>query len=134
MWSRRGRYDYYWPALAHLGEQAIESREIFAAGHADDDLVFGYQERWSEYRYLPNRISGGFRSTIPLALDMWHLSQEFATRPVLNDAFIIENPPMDRVLQTDTTIGFQVLFDSVFDIRMVRPLPMFSIPGMGPRL
>lgn len=134
MWLRRGRYDFYWPALAHMGEQAVYSAEIYAAGDSGDTTVFGYQERWAEYRNKPNRISAGFRSTNPQSLDVWHLSQEFTARPVLNTAFITENPPIDRVLQTDTLEGFEFLFDSVFDIRMVRPLPMFSIPGMGPRL
>lgn len=134
MWFRRGRYDFYWPGLAHLGEQAVYLKEIFSQGAVADDNVFGYQERWAEYRNIPNRISGGFRSTNATPLDMWHLAQEFASAPALNAAFIVEDPPMERVLQVDTQAGFEVLFDSVFDVRMVRPLPMFSIPGMGPRL
>jgi len=134
MWSRRGRYDFYWPALAHLGEQAVFNREIFMDGSANDLAVFGYQERWAEYRYLPNRISGGFRSIRSDSLDVWHLAQEFSAAPALNDTFIRELPPVERVLQTTTTAGFEFLFDSVFDLRMVRALPMFSIPGMGPRL
>lgn len=134
MWMRRGRYDYYWPALAHLGEQAVFTQEIYSAGAATDDDVFGYQERWAEYRTKPNRVSAGFRSSNPQSLDVWHLAQEFSAAPVLNSAFITENPPIDRVLQTDTLEGFEFLFDAVFDMRMVRPLPMFSIPGMGPRL
>jgi len=135
MWFRRGRYDFYWPALAHLGEQAIFTQEIYAAGAATDDDVFGYQERWAEYRNKPNRISAGFRSSNPQSLDFWHLSQDFgASVPVLNSAFVTENPPIDRVAQVDILEGFAFLFDSVFDIRMVRPLPMFSVPGMGPRL
>jgi len=134
-WFRRSRYDFYWPACAHLGEQAIHRREIYCLGTAADDTVFGYQERWAEYRNKPNRISGGFRSTAFAPLDMWHLSQDFgASAPVLNSAFITENPPIDRVTQVDTLEGYEFIFDSVFDMRMVRPLPMFSIPGMGPRL
>lgn len=140
MWSRRGRYDYYWPALAHLGEQAVLSREIFcdgngtaAAGTADFS-VFGYQERWAEYKYLPNRTSGLFRSTVLTPLDMWHFGQEFAPRPTLNAAFIDETPPVSRVLQVEGNYNSEFLFDSVFDLRMVRAMPMFSIPGMGHRL
>jgi len=134
MWWRRGRYDYYWPALAHLGEQPVLNKEIWMDGSAADEDAFGFQERWAEYRYLPNRVSGGFRSIRSDSLDVWHLAQEFATRPALNDTFIKELPPVERVLQVNTVAGFEFLFDSVFDLRMVRALPMFSIPGMGPRL
>lgn len=135
MWFRRGRYDYYWPSLAHLGEQAVFQKEIYAGdAFAQDNIVFGYQERWAEYRHLPNRISGGFRSTVAAPLDVWHFAQEFSGAPVLNAAFIVEDPPVERVLQVDTQEGFQFLFDSVFDIRLVRAMPMFSIPGMGPRV
>lgn len=135
MWFRSTQYDFYWPGLAHLGEQAIFSKEIYADGvAANDDTVFGYQERWSEYKYKPSRVSGAFRSTMTTPLDMWHLAQNFSPRPVLNAAFIVENPPMERVLQVDTTFGEQFLFDSIFDCRWVRPMPMYSLPGLGPRL
>lgn len=139
MWFRRTVHDFYWPPLAHLGEQAILSREIYADGSAADATVFGYQERWSEYKFKPGRVSGRFRSTAPQPLDVWHLAQVFGSptvpvRPVLNDIFIIEDPPVDRVLQVGGLENEQFLFDSVFDIRMVRPMPMFSIPGLGPRL
>lgn len=142
MWFRRTQFDFYWPALAHLGEQAIYSREIFCNGTGDpgtgldDDSVFGYQERWSEYKYKPNRVSGLFRSTNPGgAIDVWHLAENFGSRPALNDLFIRVSPtPVDRVLQTDTTSTAQFLFDSVFNVRMVRAMPMFSLPGLGPRL
>lgn len=137
MWFRRTQFDFYWPGLAHLGEQAILSREIYSLGDFDtagDESVFGYQERYSEYKYKPNRISGWFRSTTATPLDMWHVAQNFATRPVLNTTFIREDPPIDRVLQVATNHGEQFLMDSMFDIRMVRAMPMFSIPGLGPRL
>ena len=140
MWFRRTQFDFYWPALAHLGEQAIYSREIYADGVNEDASgtgdasVFGYQERWAEYKYKPNRVSGLFRSERDNPLDFWHLAQNFSSRPVLNGEFIRENPPVDRVLQTDTTSSAQFLFDSVFNIRMVRAMPMFSLPGLGPRL
>jgi len=140
MWFRRTQFDFYWPALAHLGEQAIYSRELYADGAnlagsgVGDDSVFGYQERWSEYKYKPNRISGLFRSSRSAPLDMWHLAQNFGTRPVLNEIFIQDVPPVPRVLQTDTTSSAEFLFDSVFNIRMVRCMPMFSVPGLGPRL
>lgn len=134
MWFRRTRFDFYTPSLAHLGEQAIFSKELYSAGEAADDGVFGFQERWSEYKYLPSRISGAFRSTHTVPLDMWHLAQNFSPRPTLNAAFVSDLPPMERVLQVATAADEQVLFDSLFNIRMVRAMPMFSIPGVGPRL
>lgn len=138
MWFRRTQYDFYWLGLAHLGEQAILSKELYSVGDFDtagDNSVFGYQERWSEYKYKPSRVSGAFRSTHTTPLDMWHLAQDFfPVRPVLNEAFVFENPPMDRVLQVATTFGEAFLIDSYFDVRMVRCMPMFSIPGLGPRL
>ena len=93
MWSRQTRHDYYFPALAHLGEQAVLSKEIYADGTANDDDVFGYQERFAEYRYKPSMITGQFRSNYAQTLDSWHLAQDFATRPVLDSTFIEENPP-----------------------------------------
>lgn len=135
MWSRRTPYDFYWPALAHLGEQAIRSREIFADGGAGDDTIFGYQERWAEYKYKSSRTSGFMRSTNPTPLDMWHLGIEYAARPVLNETFMWENPaPLDRVLAVAGQQGEQMLLDAFFDVRMVRPIPMFSLPGVGPTL
>lgn len=103
-------------------------------GAAGDATVFGYQERWSEYKYKPNRVSGAFKSYRTQPLDMWHLAVNYPTRPVLNQTFIQESPPVDRVLQVDTNFGEQFLFDSVFDVRKVSPMAMFSIPGLGPRL
>ena len=84
MWSRRTRYDFYFPAFAHLGEQAVLSREIYATGDPEDFEVFGYQERWAEYRYHPSMITGKFRSTAAGTLDAWHLAQRFVSRPTLN--------------------------------------------------
>ena len=93
MFSRQTRFDYYYPALAHLGEQAVLSKEIYVDGTANDQDVFGYQERFAEYRYKPSQITGQFRSTYASSLDSWHLSQEFDSRPTLNQTFIEENPP-----------------------------------------
>jgi len=92
-WFRQTRYDFYWPTLAHLGEQAVLNREIFVQGTIADDDVFGYQERYAEYRYKPSKISGVFQSDVSASLDVWHLSQDFASLPVLNASFIVENPP-----------------------------------------
>ena len=103
MWSRSTRWDFYWPALSHLGEQAILNKEIYAQGSANptaDAAVFGYQERYAEYRYKPSMITGKFRSQDPQTLDIWHLAQDFSSLPVLNDEFIEENPPPDRDWET----------------------------------
>jgi hypothetical protein len=130
-WSRSTRYDYYFPAFAMLGEQAVATREIYCTGTATDSTVFGYQERWSEYRHSPNRISGLFRSTSAGTLDPWHLAQRFTAAPVLNTAFIEDTPPLSRVLAVGAGAnGAQIIFDSVFNIKAARPLPLFSVPGM----
>lgn len=130
-WSRSTRYDYYFPAFAALGEQSVLSKEIYADGSVNDNDVFGYQERWAEYRYAPARITGRFRSTASSTIDPWHLAQRFATRPVLNQSFIEENPPLSRVLAVGAAAnGSQLLFDSFFDQDWTRPLPMYSTPGL----
>lgn len=131
MWSRKTRYDFYFPAFAALGEQAVLSKEIFADGTTGDDLVFGYQERWSEYRYQPSTITGLFRSTSAGTLDAWHLSQRFLTRPVLDGGFIEDTPPVERTLAVGAEAnGQQFICDCFFNIRAVRPLPMYSVPGL----
>ena len=128
MWSRRTRMDHYWPALAHLGEQAVLRKEIWATGvPANDDVVFGYQERFAEMRYSPSMITGLFRSDAAAPLDAWHLSQDFATAPVLDSTFIEENPPVDRVIAVPAQPHF--LFDAWFRERAARPMPTFSVPG-----
>lgn len=128
MWSRQTRYDYYWPALANIGEQAVLNKEIWTDGSANDDLVFGYQERYAEYRYKPSQISSIFRSDAAGTLDSWHLSQDFATLPVLDSTFIVDNPPIDRVVAVPSEPHF--LFDSYFKLRCARPMPMFGVPGL----
>lgn len=128
MWSRQTRYDYYWPSLAHLGEQAVLNKEIYAQGTAADDQVFGYQERYAEYRYKPSLITGLFRSNATSSLDSWHLCQEFASLPVLNKTFIEENPPIDRVIAVPSQP--HMIFDSFFDLKCARPMPLYSVPGL----
>jgi hypothetical protein len=128
MWSRQTRWDYYWPALAHIGEQAVLSKEIYADGTAQDEDVFGYQERYAEYRYKPSMITGQFRSNFAQPLDSWHLAQDFADRPVLDSDFIEENPPVDRVVAVQDYPHF--LFDSYFNFRCARPMPTYSVPGL----
>lgn len=127
MFSRKTRWDFYWPALAHLGEQAVLNKEIYAQGTAQDDLAFGYQERWAEYRYFPSQITGKFRSKDPQSLDVWHLSQEFSSLPTLSSQFIQDNPPIDRVIAVPSQP--QILFDSFIDLRCARPMPVYSVPG-----
>ncbi|WNK13578.1 MAG: major capsid protein [Microvirus sp.] len=131
LWSRSTRYDFYFPVFAMLGEQPVLNQEIYYQGNATDTSVFGYQERWAEYRYHPTRISGLFKSTSAGTIDGWHLAQRFTSLPTLNDTFIQDNPPMSRVLAVGAAAnGQQFIFDSVFHINATRPLPMFSVPGL----
>ena len=137
MFSRSTRWDYYWPALAHIGEQAVLNKEIYAqdptvdtgsTGVPDNERVFGYQERYAEYRYKPSKITGKMRSNDSQTLDTWHLAQNFDGLPLLNQSFIEENPPVDRVIAVVDEPEF--LFDSYFDLRCARPMPVYSMPGM----
>lgn len=131
MWSRKTRYDFYWPALAMLGEQAVLRKEIFATGTpADDDQVFGYQERYAEYRYKPSKVTGLFRSkpSTGTSLDLWHLAQDFGSAPVLNSTFIEENPPVQRVIAVQDEPHF--LFDSYTAFKCARPMPVYGVPGL----
>lgn len=129
MWLRSTVYDFYWPTFAHLGEQAIELREIYAQGSEDDTAVFGYQERYAEYRYKPSQITGKFRSSVVNgSLDKWHLSQFFKNAPTLNEEFIVENPPIERIIAVPSEPEF--LLDIGFRYTTVRPMPMFGTPGL----
>ena len=129
MFSRKTRWDYYWPALAHIGEQAVLRKEIYATGvPANDDTVFGYQERYAEYRYKPSNITGMFRSSFAQTLDSWHLAQNFSSAPVLNSSFIQEDPPIDRVIAVPSQPHF--IFDSHFDLKSARPMPVYGVPGL----
>lgn len=130
MWSRQTRYDYYWPSLALLGEQAVLSKEIWTNGlqsTTEDNSVFGYQERYAEYRYKPSTVSGQFRSDGAYNLDEWHLALDFASRPSLNDAFIQDAPPMDRIVAANNPPKF--IADCFFDFKCARPMPVYSVPG-----
>ena len=144
LWNRQTRYDYYWPVLSHLGEQTILNKEIYAQGPAVlstvpdpdnpgnylpfDEVTFGYQERWAEYRYYPNIITGLFRSNAAQPLDTWHIGYDFATLPTLSDQFIQENPDLDRVIATPEEPHF--ILDSWFNILCARPMPLYSVPGL----
>ena len=137
MFTRDTRYDFYWPSLAHIGEQAVYNIELYAqdpatdtgsTGTPDNERVFGYQERYAEYRYKPSMITGKMRSNASSSLDTWHLAQDFSSLPLLNESFINEDPPISRVVAVTTEP--EVLFDAYFDLRCARPMPIYSIPGM----
>ena len=129
MWLRSTVYDFYWPTFAHLGEQAIELRELYAQGTEADTSVFGYQERYAEYRYKPSQITGKFRSSVTGgSLDKWHLSQFFKNAPTLNEEFIVEKPPIERIIAVPSEPQF--LLDIGFRYTTVRPMPMFGTPGL----
>lgn len=128
-WSRDTRYDFYYPVLSQLGEQAILNKEIYWQGTSADDDVFGYTERYNEYRYKPSRVSGLFRSAHPSTLDLWHLSEEFTTLPTLGKTFIESNTgaPLDRAVRVPSEPHFIV--DTYFSMKCARPMPLFGIPG-----
>ena len=128
MFSRRSRFEFYWPALSHLGEQAVLNKEIYADGTEADEAVFGYQERWSEYKYGRSMVTGQFRSSSSTPLDIWHLAQYFKNRPVLNAEFIKDMPPISRVVAVPSMP--HVLFDSYLDLKCARPMPVYSVPGL----
>lgn len=128
MFSRESRFDFYWPALSHIGEQAVLNKEIMLQGTGADDDVFGYQERYAEYRYKPSVITGEFRSSFAQSLDTWHLAQDYASLPVLDAAFIVDDPPIDRVIAVTDEPHF--LFDAYFRMRCARPMPVYAVPGL----
>lgn len=137
MWSRRTKYDYYWPSFANLGEQVVKNKELYAVSEVDssttaqNDAVFGYQERFAEYRYKPNMITGYMRSQSNEPLDVWHLAEEFGSLPVINEMYY-QNTPFERVLQyTEQEPGHAVhaIVDMFFDMKVARPMPLFSVPG-----
>jgi hypothetical protein len=132
MWSRSTRYDFYFPAFAMLGEQPVYNKEIYVRGDsAQDNAVFGYQERWAEYRYKPSQITSLFRSTSAGTIDNWHLAQRFNSLPTLNNTFIEETPPVSRVVAVGAEAnGQQFIFDSFFDCKTARPMPLYSVPGL----
>jgi hypothetical protein len=126
--SRQTRWDFYWPSLAHIGEQAVLNKEIYAQGTTADDDVFGYQERYAEYRYKPSQITGQMRSNFAQSLDTWHLAQDFGSLPALNASFIEENPPVDRV--TAVASYPNLILDLYFKLKCARPMPTYGVPGL----
>jgi len=137
MWSRSTRYDFFWPALAHLGEQSVLNKEIYN-DLADGTLstqrsgVFGYQERSAEYRYKPSMITSVLRPAYATPLDTWHVSQEFGSQPSLNETFITSDTPVDRVIAVTTEP--HILLDAHFNYLCARPMPVFGVPTLGDRL
>jgi hypothetical protein len=133
--SRRTRYDFYWPALAHVGEQAVLRKEIYAVGSELDDSVFGYQEAWAEYRNHPNIVSGGFRENYVggAGLNAWHYADWYETPPELSAEWMQEGDAnIDRTLavSNDNQIDSQFYLDAYFKIKAARPIPLYSMPGL----
>ncbi len=131
LWSRKDRFDYYWPVFANIGEQAVKNKEIYAQGNAEDDQVFGYQEAWADYRYKPNRVTGEMRSAYAQSLDVWHLADDYSSRPSLSDSWIREDKTnIDRVLAVTSENSNQFFADIYVQNRATRPMPMYSVPGL----
>ena len=130
-WSRRDRFDFYWPVFANIGEQAVLNKEIYATGKASDDEVFGYQEAWADYRYKPSRVSGEMRSNVKTSLDSWHLADDYDALPTLSDSWIREEPNnVNRVLAVTSEVSNQLFCDLYIQNRTTRPMPVYSIPGL----
>lgn len=130
-WSRRDRFDFYWPVFANIGEQAVLNKEIYATGQDTDNEVFGYQEAWSDYRYKPSRVSGEMRSNAKTPLDSWHLADDYDALPTLSDSWIREEPNnVNRVLAVTSEVSNQLFCDLYIQNRTTRPMPVYSIPGL----
>lgn len=130
-WSRKSRFDYYWPVFANIGEQAVLNKEIYAQGNSKDDEVFGYQEAWADYRYKPSRTTGEMRSQAPQSLDVWHLGDDYDALPSLSDSWIREDKTnVDRTLAVTSKVSNQIFMDCYIQNRTVRPMPMYSVPGL----
>jgi hypothetical protein len=128
-WFKDTRYDFYYPVLAQIGEQAVLNREIFYQNTSADDDVFGYQERYAELRYKPSRITGLFRPDHASTLASWHLSEDLASLPTLSGSFIRSNTatPLDRALSVPSEP--QIIADFFFDMKCARPMPLYGVPG-----
>ncbi len=131
LWSRKDKFDFYWPVFANIGEQPVKNKEIYAQGNAKDDEVFGYQEAWADYRYKPNMVTGEMRSAYAQSLDVWHLADDYNTLPTLSDAWIREDKSnVDRVLAVQSSTSNQLFADIYVKNLCTRPMPMYSIPGL----
>lgn len=130
-WSRKTRFDYYWPVFANIGNQPILNKEIYATGTTTDDEVFGYQEAWADYRYKPSRVSGEMRSNYAQTLDSWHLADDYNALPQLGSAWIVEDKTnVDRVLAVTSQVSDQLFADILVKCTATRPMPMYSVPGL----
>lgn len=130
MWNRSTRYDFAWPEFAAIGEQGVFNSEIYIQGTGADTGIFGYQERYAEYRFTPSRISGLFRTANTGSIGQWHLSQSFASLPTLGATFIQETAPFQRALSAGATAdNWQFLVDMLFEIKTTRCLPAYGVPG-----
>ena len=130
-WSRKTRFDYYFPVFANIGEQAVLNKEIFATGTDTDDKAFGYQEAWADYRYKPSRVSGEMRSVAAKSLDVWHFADYYNTLPTLSPDWIKEDKNnVDRVLAISSKVSNQLWADIVISNRTSRPMPLYSVPGL----
>lgn len=127
-WSVQTRYDYYEPLAANLGEQSVLNKEIYCDASANDELVFGYQERWAEYRYKPSYVTGRFRSNAAVTLDSWHLAVSFGSLPTLA-SILPETPPISRIVAVSSEPHF--ILDTYTRMKHVRVLPIYSAPGLA---
>lgn len=131
MWSRKSKYDFYDPVFANIGEQPILNKEIYAQGTDEDEEGFGFQEAWAEYRYKPSRVTGALRSTYDTSLDIWHYGDDFDSLPTLSPQFITATKKnVDRTLAVSSAVEDQFIADFYFKNVCVRPMPLYSIPGL----
>lgn len=131
IFSRKSRYDFYWPVLANIGEQAVKRKEIYADGTEDDEDPFGYQEAWAEYRYKPGKVTGAFRSNYAQSLDVWHLADYYESPPSYSPSWLAETTAnLDRTLAVPSSIEDQFIFNIYVANKSTRPMPMYSIPGL----
>jgi hypothetical protein len=130
-WLRQTREEFYWPTFAHLGEQAVLNKEIYAQGTESDDQVFGYQERYAECRYHPSIITGKMRSTYDQSVDVWHFAQKFDELPALNGEFIQDQASYQAIKRISAVQSEpQFYLDAYLDLKCARPMPVYGVPGM----
>lgn len=129
MWSRKGKFDFYWPELANLSETAILNKEIYLQGTDKDNEAFGYQEMWAEYRMMPDQISGELRSNYDQSLDIWHYGDDYSTLPSLGSEWIKE--PEENMARTLAVQNHDQFFaDFYFEPTYALPMPLYSVPGL----
>lgn len=130
-WLRQTREEFYWPTFAHLGEQAVLNKEIYAQGTDADNQVFGYQERYAECRYHPSIITGKMRSTYAQSTDVWHFAQKFDALPALNGEFIQDQASYQAIKRISAVQSEpQFYLDAYLDLKCARPMPVYGVPGM----